>query len=137
MPESPRWLLSKGRVEELKLIIEKAAYWNSRELPPSYEKTLIVSQTASERSVSIFDLFQTGYKKTTFLMAIVWFSIILIYFGITLHMSSLGGNVYINTVCSYPKLFGTLILIKFKFIRLSPALWKQSLFAPAFLWCSN
>lgn len=31
-------------------------------------------------------------------MTIIWFSIILIYFGITLHMSSLGGNVYINTV---------------------------------------
>lgn len=31
-------------------------------------------------------------------MTILWFSIILIYFGITLHMSSLGGNIYINTV---------------------------------------
>jgi MFS transporter, OCT family, solute carrier family 22 (organic cation transporter), member 4/5 len=31
-------------------------------------------------------------------MTIIWFSIILIYFGITLHMSTLGGDVYINTV---------------------------------------
>lgn len=104
MPESPRWLLSKGRVEELKVVIEKASYWNRRELPASYEKTLIVSQTVSERSVSIFDLFKTGYKTTTLLMAVVWFSIILIYFGITLHMSSLGGNVYINTVCLCPNI---------------------------------
>lgn len=31
-------------------------------------------------------------------MAIVWFAIILLYFGITLHMGSLGGNIYINVV---------------------------------------
>lgn len=31
-------------------------------------------------------------------MAIIWFSIILLYFGITLHMGSLGGNIYVNVV---------------------------------------
>lgn len=66
----------------------------------SFKKTLH-SPTGADRRVSIFDLVQKGYKLTTFLMTIIWFSIILIYFGITLHMSSsLGGNVYINTVSS-------------------------------------
>lgn len=93
-----RWLLAHGRVDELAEIIEKASLWNSRPLIMNYKKTLNVPQSGIDRRVSIFDLFQKGYKRTTFLMTIVWFSIILIYFGITLHMSSLGGNIYINTV---------------------------------------
>ncbi|CRK97339.1 CLUMA_CG010731, isoform A [Clunio marinus] len=98
MPESPRWLLARGKIDELAVIIEKASVWNKRKLPRNFKKTLNVSQADTERRVSIFDLFQKGYKRTTFLMTIIWFSIILIYFGITLHMSSLGGNVYINTI---------------------------------------
>lgn len=94
-----RWLLARGRIDELAAIIEKASLWNNRSLPLNFKKTLSVPHTTSERRVSIFDLVQKGYKRTTFLMTIIWFSIILIYFGITLHMSSsLGGNVYVNTV---------------------------------------
>lgn len=69
----------------------------------NYKKTLNVPQSGIDRRVSVLDLFQKGYKRTTFLMTIVWFSIILIYFGITLHMTSLGGNIYINTVKLIPK----------------------------------
>lgn len=79
-------------------MIKLAASWNNRTLPPHFEKTLTSSQTDSERRVSITDLFQKGYKLTTCLMIVIWFAIILIYFGITLHMSSLGGNVYLNSV---------------------------------------
>lgn len=96
-----RWLLARGHVDELAIILEKASVWNSRSLPTNFKKTLSVSQTVSDRRVSIFDLFQKGYKLTTLLMTIIWFSIILTYFGITLHMSTLGGNIYINTV-SFP-----------------------------------
>lgn len=95
-----RWLLARGRVDELAVIIEKACLWNNRSLAKGFKKTLNVSQKVSDRRVSIFDLFQDGYKLTTFLMTIIWFSIILTYFGITLHMSSLGGNIYVNTVSS-------------------------------------
>jgi MFS transporter, OCT family, solute carrier family 22 (organic cation transporter), member 4/5 len=90
--------LARGRTDELAAILEKASLWNSISLPTNFKKTLYVSQATSERRVSIFDIVKKGYRRTTFLMTIVWFSIILIYFGITLHMSSLGGNVYINTV---------------------------------------
>lgn len=98
MPESPRWLLAHGRIDELSTILETASKWNNRTLPVNFKNTLTISQMEMDRKVSIFDLFQKGYKQTSFAMLCIWFSIILLYFGITLHMSSLGGNVYINTV---------------------------------------
>jgi len=99
MPESPRWLLAHNRLDELVVLLEQAGRWNDITLPSNLKKILTTpDQDAPVRRVSIFDLFQKGYKRTTFLMTIIWFSIILIYFGITLHMSSLGGNIYINTV---------------------------------------
>ncbi|KAL7037089.1 hypothetical protein ACKWTF_009071 [Chironomus riparius] len=99
VPESPRWLLSRGRSSELSEMIKKAGEWNGISLPVNLEKMLSSSSDSGPRiRVSFFDLFQKGYKRTTALMAVVWFCIILLYFGITLHMGSLGGDIYLNTI---------------------------------------
>lgn len=94
--------MSRGRNEELAEMIRKAGKWNGISLPTNFEKILASPSTEeSNKKVSILDLFQKGYKMTTSLMAIVWFSIILLYFGITLHMGSLGGNIYLNVVSDF------------------------------------
>lgn len=99
LPESPRWLLAKGRIDELKLIIDRAAKTNGFRLPEGYEKTLASpDQDSAEEVVSIFDLFRMKFLRTTLVMLVVWFGIVLIYFGITLHLSNLGGDIYLNTV---------------------------------------
>ncbi|XP_062716714.1 organic cation transporter protein [Aedes albopictus] len=98
-PESPRWLLAKGRIDELKAIIDQAARVNGFKLPPGYEKTLQVPETETSGDVvSVFDLFRMKFLRTTLVMLVVWFGIVLIYFGITLHLSNLGGDIYLNTV---------------------------------------
>nr|XP_029732438.1 organic cation transporter protein-like [Aedes albopictus] len=98
-PESPRWLLAKGRIDELKTIIDQAARVNGFKLPPGYEKTLQVPETETSGDVvSVFDLFRMKFLRTTLVMLVVWFGIVLIYFGITLHLSNLGGDIYLNTV---------------------------------------
>ncbi|XP_053680696.1 organic cation transporter protein [Anopheles nili] len=103
-PESPRWLLAQGRLDELGLLLERATTANRLLLPDNYRKALIADRTRSELSgesdanVSVGDIFRRKYIRTTLLMIVVWFGIILIYFGITLHMSNLGGDVYLNTV---------------------------------------
>lgn len=96
LPESPRWLLAKGRIEELKKIIETAARWNKKTLPPNYEKTLIVPE--NETSGSLLDLFKAEYLRTTLLLLIAWYALVLQYMAITLHIGEMGGNIYLITV---------------------------------------
>lgn len=43
-------------------------------------------------------VFSKAYWRTTCLTLIVWLTLIIIYFGLTLHLSNLGGNIYVNTV---------------------------------------
>ncbi|XP_055695061.1 organic cation transporter protein [Lutzomyia longipalpis] len=97
IPESPRWLLARGRMEELKEIINRIAARNRITLPDNYEK-LLISPPDVDATVSILDLFRGKFRRTTLLMTVIWFSLVLLYFGITLHMNNLGGNIYTNTI---------------------------------------
>ncbi|XP_059619763.1 organic cation transporter protein-like isoform X1 [Phlebotomus argentipes] len=97
VPESPRWLLARGKMEELKEIINRIAVRNRITLPDNYEK-LLISPSDVNDTVSILDLFKGKYRRTTLLMIVIWFSLVLLYFGITLHMNNLGGDIYINTI---------------------------------------
>ncbi|XP_049285329.1 organic cation transporter protein [Anopheles funestus] len=102
-PESPRWLLAKGRIDELCQLLERAASTNNLQLPANYRKALLVesgteSDGEPEAAVSVGDVFRRKFIRTTLVMIVVWFGIILIYFGITLHLSNLGGDIYLNTV---------------------------------------
>lgn len=97
LPESPRWLLAKGRISELKKIIEIAARWNKKTLPPNYEKLLIVPPE-EESSGSFLDLFKLEYLRTTLLLMVAWYALVLQYMAITLHIGEMGGNIYSTTV---------------------------------------
>lgn len=97
LPESPRWLLTKGRINELKEIIETAAKWNNRKLPNNYEKILI---PPGEELVSgsFADLFKGDYLRTTLMLIIAWYTLVLQYMAMTLHIGEMGGNIYVITV---------------------------------------
>ncbi|KAH8360253.1 hypothetical protein KR093_011476 [Drosophila rubida] len=129
LPESPRWLLAQGRLEELTRLVEKAAKMNGTTLPSNYQKTLeaavpvaaqakdpaqteIAGQTEEAKvtdseEAKTHDLeihvnpirvvFGPKYWRTTVLTLVIWLALIIIYFGLTLHLSNLGGNIYINS----------------------------------------
>ncbi|EDV92561.1 organic cation transporter protein isoform X1 [Drosophila grimshawi] len=126
LPESPRWLLAQGRLEELSHLIERAAKVNGTTLPSNYQKTLeaAVPMAAQHKEQSqtdgvtaatddaksqmdshdldlhvnpLFVVFSSKYWRTTVLTLVIWLTLIIIYFGLTLHLSNLGGNIYVNS----------------------------------------
>lgn len=83
-------------MEELIKVIEVAAKWNKIQLPANFEKTL--HKPIEKFKVSFSELLKGEYLRTTLLMVIIWYALILLYFGITLHLNNLGGDIYLNTV---------------------------------------
>lgn len=96
VPESPRWLLVKGRIDEVRRIIESAASFNGRQLPVDYQLTPPTQESSSQ---DFTYLFRSGYlRRISICFFCIWFTMNLVYYGIILNMSSFGGNVYLNSV---------------------------------------
>ena len=67
MPESVRWLLSNGRIEEAKKVIELAAKTNRKQIPHHLLKEADLSEIdlnkdekvkSSEKKITVLDLFR-------------------------------------------------------------------------------
>lgn len=48
MDESPRWLIVRGRPEQARRVLEKAARWNKRTLPPKDKLDNLFSRIYNE-----------------------------------------------------------------------------------------
>lgn len=78
-PESPRWLLSKGKFEELEIYIRKVARINGANLDPKFAQDLpqilrAIDTQDHEHDASIFDLFRTrNLRKKTLVLAFMNF----------------------------------------------------------------
>uniref|UniRef100_A0A0A1XIU6 Solute carrier family 22 member 21 n=2 Tax=Zeugodacus cucurbitae TaxID=28588 RepID=A0A0A1XIU6_ZEUCU len=97
VPESPRWLLVKGRIADVKTIVERAAKFNGRQLPSDYE-SMLKPPPQEDSSQNCISLFNSGYLRcVTICFLCIWFTMNLVYYGLILNMSSFGGNVYLNS----------------------------------------
>ncbi|KAB5565430.1 hypothetical protein PHYPO_G00241410 [Pangasianodon hypophthalmus] len=104
IPESPRWLLSKGRVQEAEDIIRAAARQNGI-TPPEVifkDSQLIISESeSSDVSYTYMDLIRTPkMRSVTLLNSVVWFTITISYFGLCLSTPNMNGDPYLNCLFS-------------------------------------
>ncbi|KAF2886556.1 hypothetical protein ILUMI_19617, partial [Ignelater luminosus] len=99
LPESPLWLLAMGRTKELLSVLQHGAAVNRKELPHNIDKQLIPATENHTKPASVLDLFRTPrLRRNTFFLAIIWFTIYLVYYGLVLNLGNIGGDLYINSV---------------------------------------
>ncbi|KAF6313491.1 solute carrier family 22 member 13 [Rhinolophus ferrumequinum] len=95
LPESARWLLTRGRVEEAKQVLQKAASVNKRKLSPELLSQLVPEKTGP--SGNALDLFRhPQLRKVTLILFCVWFVDSLGYFGLSLQVGDFGLDIYLT-----------------------------------------
>ncbi|XP_070770964.1 solute carrier family 22 member 4-like [Enoplosus armatus] len=99
VPESPRWLVARGRLREAELLLRSAALENRVEAPHVIFSEAKVEKATSQKaeSLSFLDLLRTtNIRYITLVLWLIWFSVSVSYFGLSFNMSGLYGNPYLN-----------------------------------------
>ncbi|KAJ7383537.1 hypothetical protein OS493_027200 [Desmophyllum pertusum] len=95
-PESLRWLLVKGKMDEAEKLYRKIARINGKELPAE-ALNIDTGNDAKSRLGDFRDLFKTkSLTKTTLISCFCWFVNAMVYYGVFLSAPSIGGNMYLN-----------------------------------------
>ena len=129
VPESPRWLLTKGRLNRFKSIIFAAATSNRKSIPQTFIDDIVEQSEVftnppnspnnqQSQSVTIFSLLRfPNMVFKTLILFFTWFVINTVYYGITMNLTSMPGDPFVKVVISgaveVPALFVTLILMYF------------------------
>ncbi|KAM5284087.1 solute carrier family 22 member 7 isoform 1-T2 [Hipposideros larvatus] len=98
VPESARWLLTQGHVEEARRYLLCCARLNGRPVGDSLSLETLSKVAAGERVVrrpSYLDLFRTPrLRHISLCCMVVWFAVNFSYYGLSLDVSGFGLNIY-------------------------------------------
>ena len=112
IPESPRWLLIKGMIEECVDVVEHAVCLNGIDLNEvrvtdvreevermyaDIQSSRTETNGEERKNMTILDLFKTPVmRRNSIIMCFNWFITVFIYYALSLNVQDLGGNLYVN-----------------------------------------
>lgn len=106
LPESPRWLIAKGRFAEASEILEKLAKKNGKEVPAGFTQLLkqkmtykrtISEEAAAKKGHGVRDLFATpNMRLKTILITLNWLANGSVYVGLSYYGPALGDNEHLS-----------------------------------------
>ena len=94
--------MSQGRVEEAKIILEKAGKTNGRQWPENLVLEGKSKDPEAGSGATILDLFKTpNLRKNTLIQYFNWFTASFVYYALTFDSGSLiPGDIYLNNLVS-------------------------------------
>ncbi|XP_034835712.1 organic cation transporter-like protein [Maniola hyperantus] len=121
LSESPRWLVSVGKVEQATKIVTRAATMNSLPITKIEETLKKMSEDIQDRSTTAkpnySDLFKAGLLLKTIASCTIWTITGLTYFGFNQYVSQTSKDPFITVatvgVIQAPALFITMLLLKY------------------------
>ncbi|XP_067034389.1 organic cation transporter protein-like [Acropora muricata] len=105
IPETPRWLIAKNRLEDAHQLLMKYATVNGKQVDSTQlmhaiqelKKEDDKNQDANRKTYSILDVFRTAkLRKRTIICSFNWFVNALVFFGMSLNVGNLAGDMYLN-----------------------------------------
>ncbi|KAM7426949.1 hypothetical protein ABFA07_021830 [Porites harrisoni] len=105
IPESPRWLIAKNRLKEAHELLMKYARKNRVNVDSEhlhhaiqeFKKEEDKNRNQFRKTYGILDMFRTPkLRKRTVICGFNWFANGLVYFGISLNVGNLAGDMYLN-----------------------------------------
>jgi OCT family organic cation transporter-like MFS transporter 4/5 len=104
LPESPRWLLSKGRNVEAKTVLTIACKWNKKSLIPLDNIDNVQLNDKLTKRGTFHDLIKyPNTRRNAICMTIAWWAFAMGYYGLVYNTPTFNWNIYLVFV--FPTLF--------------------------------